>query len=68
MQGQILTLEELKDISFEEIIRQLLSQQNSLTVLVSDDEEVSIQLRSRLKPLPVLDGSIPAGWKEAIYG
>ena len=68
MQGQILTMEELKDISFEEIIRQLLSQRNSLIVLVSDDEEVSIQLRSRLKPLPVLDGSIPAGWKEAIYG
>jgi hypothetical protein len=68
MPGQNLTIEELKDVSFEEIIRQLLSQRKPLTILISDEEEVSIQLRSRLKPLLVLDGSIPAGWKEAIYG
>ena len=68
MPGQNLTLEELKDVSFAEIIQQLLRQRKPLTILISEEEEVSIQLRPRLKPLLVLDGSIPAGWKEAIYG
>ena len=66
MQEQNLTIEELKDVSVGEIIQQLLSQRKPLTILVSEDEEVSIQLRPRLKPLIVLDGSIPTGWKEAI--
>ena len=67
MSEQILTIEELKDVTFEEFIRQILAQRNRLSIVVSDDEELSIELKPRLKPLPVLDGSIAEGWKEAIY-
>lgn len=66
MAGQILNIEELRDVSVEEIVRQLLTRRDRLTIVVSEDEEVSIELKSRLKPLPVLDGKIPEGWKDAI--
>ena len=68
MSSQTLTMEELKHLSLEEIIHQILVQQKTLTVRVSDDQEVTIQLKSGLKPLPVLEGYIPEGWKDAIYG
>ena len=66
MAGQILNIEELRIVSVEEVVRQLLTRRDRLTIVVSEDEEVSIELKSRLKPLPVLDGKIPAGWKNAI--
>jgi plasmid maintenance system antidote protein VapI len=66
MPGQILKIEELKDVSVEEVVRQLVDRRDSLTILVSDDEEISMELKPRLKPLPVLEGRIPDGWKEAI--
>ena len=66
MAGQILNIEELKGISVEEVVRQLLTRRDRLTIVVSEDEEVSIELKSQLKPLPVLEGKIPEGWKDAI--
>ena len=68
MAGQILNIEELKNVSVEEVVRQLLTRRDRLTIVVSEDEEVSIELKSRLKPLPVLEGKIPEDWKDAIYG
>ena len=68
MSSQALTLEELKHISLEKIVRQVLDKQRPLTIRVSDGQEVTIQPRPRLKPLLVLEGYIPEGWKDAIYG
>jgi hypothetical protein len=65
---QVLTMEELKHLSFEEVIRQVLAEQKTLTVRISDDQEVTIQLKPALKPMLVLDGYLPEGWKDAIYG
>ncbi len=67
MSSQTLTFEELKHVSFEEIVRQVLTQRKTLTISISDDQEITIQLKPRLKTLPVLEGYIPEGWKEAIY-
>ena len=62
-----LSFEELKKLPFGEVIQQLLAQQKPLTVQVSNEQEVTVQLRPRLKPLPVLEGYLPDGWKDAIY-
>ena len=83
MSSQILTFEDLKQVSLEEIIQQVVVQRKTLTIRVSADEEITIQLKARealndseaasrskpkLIPLPVLKGYVPEGWKDAIYG
>ena len=40
----------------------------TVTVLLPDGKEVLIEPKPRLKPLPVLEGYVPAGWKDALYG
>ncbi len=60
------TIEQLEDKSLKEILRSVLVDQKVLAVQF-DGAEVVIQPKRRLKPLPILDGHIPDGWKEAIY-
>ncbi len=60
------TIEQLEDKSLKEILRSVLMDQKVLAIQF-DGDEVVIQPKRRLKPLPVLDGQIPNGWKEAIY-
>jgi hypothetical protein len=60
------TIEELEAKSLKEILRSVLIDQKVLAVQF-DGGEVVIQPKRRLKPLPILDGHIPDGWKEAIY-
>lgn len=61
------TLDELKDKSLEEIIHSVLTRQEVLTIQLPNGDEVIIQPKPELKPLPILEGYIPQGWKEAIY-
>ena len=51
----------------KEIIHDVLSQNQVITVQLPNGDEVIIQPKTGLKPLPVLDGYVPDGWKEAIY-
>ncbi len=64
---QTLTLGAIKHVPLEEIIRRVLDEQISLIIQVSDDQEVTIQPKPRLRPLRVLPGYVPEGWKDAIY-
>ena len=66
--SQTRSLEELKHVPLGEIISQVLNRWETWTIRVSNDQEVSIQPKARLKPLPTLEGYIPKGWKDAIYG
>jgi hypothetical protein len=67
MSSQTLKLEAIKDIAVGEIIWQVLRERQTLTIWVSSDQEVVIEPKQKLKPLPVLDGYIPQGWQDAIY-
>ena len=64
---QILTLEELKQRSLDEILNEIIEQDMTLIVRLPNGEEILIESRSQLRPLPVLSGYIPAGWKVALY-
>jgi len=44
-----------------------LQQGDTLTVRVSDGESVTLTPAAGPKPLPVLEGSVPRGWKDALY-
>jgi hypothetical protein len=65
---QTVTLEALKGQSLEELLQQVADQHVTVTVLLPDGKEVVIEPKPRLKPLPVLAGHVPAGWKDALYG
>jgi hypothetical protein len=67
MSAQTLMLEALKGISLEDLFTRVLKGRQTLTIRVSNDQAVVIVPQEDLKPLPVLNGYIPQGWKDVIY-
>ena len=67
MNNRTLLLDDLKKHTLEEVLREVIRRQEVLTVLLPEGETVAIQPSPALKPLPVLDGFVPEGWKDAIY-
>jgi len=66
--GRTIALEDLTNRQATEVVQQVARQRESLTVLLSDGSSVEIRPAVVLEPLPELEGSVPAGWKDAIYG
>lgn len=62
-----LTLEDLRDQSLEKFFCSVLTLKETLTVKMPGGGEVVVRPKPQLEPLPVLDGSVPEGWKDAIY-
>jgi hypothetical protein len=60
-------LEDLKDRSLEDVLREVAGESTFLIVTMPDGREIVIEPRSALKPLPVLEGRVPEGWKDEIY-
>ena len=67
MNNRTLVLDDLKARTLEEVLREVVMRQEVLTVRLPEGDTVAIQPSLRLKPLPVLDGFVPEGWKDAIY-
>ncbi len=66
MTTRTLALDDLKDRTLEDVLRQVINQHEVLTVQLPEGETVAIQPVVPLKPLPVLEGFVPKGWKDAI--
>lgn len=64
---KIRTLDELKGRTLEELLQEVARSRESLTVVLEEGESVTIEPASQLKPLPLLEGRVPEGWKDAIY-
>jgi len=64
---KIRTLEELKGRTLEELLHEVARNRVSITVVLEEGESVTIEPASQLKPLLVLEGRVPKGWKDAIY-
>ncbi len=64
----VLELDDLRGRTLEDILQEVAARQTVLTVRLPKGDAVAIQPAPRLKPLPVLDGFVPQGWKDAIYG
>ena len=62
-----LTIEELKQHVLEDILQTVWLKKQNLIVQLTPEAEIIIQPKPQLKPLPVLKGYIPTGWKDAIY-
>jgi len=67
MTSQILTLEELKQQPVEKILMDVVNQHMIFIIRLPGGDEVSIEPKPQLKPLPVLNGYVPEGWKDVIY-
>jgi hypothetical protein len=65
--GEVITLSELKRRPIEQMLWEVAEGHQVLTVQLPSGAEIIIQLKPALKDLPVLEGYIPQGWKEAIY-
>ncbi len=66
--GRILTLEEAKARPLDELLHEIADGQETIRVVLEAGQEVEIKPVPKLKPLTRLQGYVPAGWKEAIYG
>lgn len=67
MTSQTLTLHDVKHHSVEELLQSVVTAQQILDIVLPNGAEVVIQPKPPLQPLPVLDGTIPEEWKDAIY-
>lgn len=63
----IVSLDKLTNLSLEEFLETVLKQGTALTVQLPTGQTVTVEPHQTLSPLPVLDGSISEGWKDAIY-
>lgn len=63
---QTVLLEEIQGRSLEDVLKEVAQEDLLIIVRMPDGDEVTIESRSRLRPLPVLDGSIPSDWKDAV--
>ena len=61
------TLEDLKKRPLEDIFQEVLDREEILTVRLPGGKDVRIQPTEKLKPLPVLKGTVLEGWKDAIH-
>ena len=68
MTRRTVALNDLKHRAIEDVLREVVDQQEELTVQLPDGEGIQIRPVPRLKPLPKLKGYVPEGWKDAIYG
>jgi hypothetical protein len=62
-----LTLEELRQQSLEDLLHEIVMQGTIIVVRLPEGGEIVMEPKQPLAPLPVLDGYIPKGWKDAIY-
>ena len=62
-----LSFTELKGMSLEDLLLRVMREQLLLKIRLADGQVVQIQPEPMLKPLPVLEGSVPDNCKDAIY-
>ncbi len=62
-----LSFSDFKHKPLEDTLKYLVKNRQALIIQFPDGTEIMIRPKPALKPLPVLKGFVPAGWKEAIY-
>lgn len=67
MTSQRIKLKDIEKKKLKEILQTVSTKKQVLTIQLPNGDEVIIQPKLPLKPLPALEGSVPEGWKEAIY-
>ena len=61
-------VEQVRGRPADELLQEVTRKQETLRIEITEGEFVEIKPLPKLKPLTCLEGSVPAGWKDAIYG
>ncbi len=61
-------VDELAERLAGDLLRDVLREGDVLTVVLEDGQTVVLRPAGILKNLPVLEGRVPEGWKDAVYG
>jgi len=62
------TIEEIGErYSLSEFLHEVVRRQETVTVVLEEDDAVVVKPITQLTPLPGLEGSVPSGWKDGIY-
>ncbi|WRH67259.1 MAG: hypothetical protein RSE13_02070 [Planktothrix sp. GU0601_MAG3] len=64
--NEILTINNIQCFSIQEFL-ELLKEKKTLSVQLSEQEIIVLEISQKLKPLPIVEGYVPSGWKAAIY-
>lgn len=67
MTTRTLVLDDVKERTVEDVLRDVALHRVPMTVSLSEGVAVTSSPSCELKPLPVLHGSVPQGWKDALY-
>jgi hypothetical protein len=67
MTTQTVVLEDIRERSLEEILWNVVKDSIRIVIRMPGGEEVVIEPKPGLEPLPVLEGYVPEGWKDAVY-
>ena len=67
MGQQTVTLDDLREETLEAVLRRVVRERQGLMVRLPEGATVAIQPSPELKPLIVLEGFVPEGWKDAVY-
>jgi len=63
----VFTLDEIQELSVSDLLRLVLEKKRRFQIAMPNGERVIVQPEPKLMPLPELEGSVPEGWKDAIY-
>ena len=66
MSPTVLDLNQLKQLSLDDLFRDVIEQRQVVTVSLPDGGKVEIRPVPPLEPLPELDGVVPEGWKDEV--
>ena len=60
-------VEQVRGRPADELLQEVTRKQETLRIEITEGEFVEIKPLPKLKPLTCLEGSMPTGWKDAIY-
>jgi len=69
MAERVMLLDELRDQSIQAVLEKVAEGGEQVIVRLPGGQQIVIapQPQLTLKPLPVLEGYVPEGWKDALY-
>lgn len=68
MPEQTIIVADGRDRDIAEIVRKVARDHKGVKVVLGESGSVLVLPLADLPPLPELEGSVPEGWKDAIYG
>ena len=67
MPRRTIRADKIDSMDLVKLLRRVAKGRTRVTIILPGEDAVTVEPASPLKPLPELEGSVPEGWKDAIY-